>query len=136
MPVLARLRAIRPNCRFLKPDISLPPPMKRVARIVPSTVWTVQTAICSLRLRSTADPGICMRGHLSLDLLWSLELLLNRSMQPPLLPSTNERGTSHFGLVQQFAASEAHFEPTPTASCPDFEQDGGGSAFFPLAQVE
>src|SRR5712692_10600866 len=54
-PVLSRLRAIRPNCLFLKPAISLPPPMKRVARIVPSTVWTVHTAKCSLRFRSTAQ---------------------------------------------------------------------------------
>ena len=31
MPVLRRLRAIHPNCFFLKPDISLPPPMNVVA---------------------------------------------------------------------------------------------------------
>ncbi len=53
--VLLRLTAMRPSVRFLKPTISLPPPMKRVARMVPSTVWTVQTARCSPRLRSTAQ---------------------------------------------------------------------------------
>src|ERR1700676_749399 len=53
VPICDRLRAMRPNCFFLKPDISRPPLIKRVARIVPSTVWTVQTANCSLRLRST-----------------------------------------------------------------------------------
>ncbi len=54
----------------------------------------------------------------------SLPPLLNRSMQPPLTAPLNKRGTSRFGLARQFATSEAHFEPTPTASCPDFEQDG------------
>lgn len=54
-PVRLRLRAIHPNSLFLKPAISRPPPMKRVARIEPSTVWMVHTAICSPRLRSTAQ---------------------------------------------------------------------------------
>src|SRR5260370_28757991 len=44
---------MRPNSFFLKPAISLPPPIKPVARMVPSTVWTVHTARCSPRLRST-----------------------------------------------------------------------------------
>src|SRR5713226_1063939 len=55
MPVLARLRAIRPSSCFLKPAIALPPSMKRVARIEPSTVWMVHTARCSPRFRSTAQ---------------------------------------------------------------------------------
>src|SRR5258708_9372959 len=37
------------------PAIALPPPIKRVAMMVPSTVWTVHTAMCSLILRSTAQ---------------------------------------------------------------------------------
>src|SRR5215472_9687142 len=44
---------MRPSSFFLKPAIRLPPPMKRVARMVPSTVWTVHTANCSPILRST-----------------------------------------------------------------------------------
>src|SRR5713101_5899053 len=55
MPVCDRWRAIRPNCLFLKPDIALPSPINRVARIVPSTVYTVHTAKCWSRLRSTAQ---------------------------------------------------------------------------------
>src|SRR5258708_29993510 len=55
MPVLLRLRAIHPQWCFLKPDISLPPPINWVARIVPSTVWMVQTAICSSRFRPIAQ---------------------------------------------------------------------------------
>src|SRR5260370_8273839 len=55
MPVSRRLRAIGPNRCFLKAAISLAPPINRVARMVPSTVWTVHTANCSLRLRSIAQ---------------------------------------------------------------------------------
>src|SRR5216684_2041263 len=55
MPVLARLRAIRPSSCFLKPAIAVPPPIKRVARIEPSTVWMVHTARCSPGFRSTAQ---------------------------------------------------------------------------------
>ena len=39
-----------PKARYLSA-----PPMKRVARMVPSTVWTVQTAMCSLIFKSTAQ---------------------------------------------------------------------------------
>src|SRR6266516_2383433 len=34
--------------------------MNLVARIVPSTLWMVQTAKCSLRLRSTAQIFVCV----------------------------------------------------------------------------
>src|SRR5258708_31039672 len=63
-------------------------------------------------------------GDLCLNLWGALEVLLHRGMQPPLLPHTYQRGASRLGIVGQFATSETHFEPTPTASCPDFEQDG------------
>src|SRR5260370_13407960 len=55
MPVCDRWRAIRPNCLFLKPAIALPSPINRVVRTVPATVWTVHTATCWSRLRSTAQ---------------------------------------------------------------------------------
>src|SRR5947209_1728850 len=70
------------------------------------------------------DSRVGIGSDLGLNLWGALELLLHRGMQPPLLPPTNQGGASRFGLVGQFATSETHFEPTPTASCPDFEQDG------------
>src|SRR5258708_18968891 len=60
MPVLLRLRAIGPNCFFLKPFTRLPPPMNLVARIVPSTVRMVHTARFSFKFRSTAQIFVCV----------------------------------------------------------------------------
>src|SRR5260370_11066452 len=59
MPVIPRLRAIRPSCFFLRPFPRLPPLLNLVARIEPSTVRMVHTARCSVILRSTEQIFVC-----------------------------------------------------------------------------
>src|SRR6266849_5643885 len=59
MPVLDRLRAMRPSCFFLRPFTHLPPLINLVARIEPSTVRMVHTAKCSFKFRSTEQIFVC-----------------------------------------------------------------------------
>src|SRR5438105_9484282 len=103
MPVLCRLRAIRPNCRA--PSAGYLSATANKAGGEDRTFNCLNGAYGNLFSEIEihgADPGLCRRAHLGLDLLRSLELLLNRSMQPPLTAPLNKRGTSRFGPVRQF----------------------------------
>src|SRR5215831_7050466 len=57
-------------------------------------------------------------------------------MQPPLLASSDQRGTPCFGSKGQYAPGEPTLEPTPAGSCPHFEHQAVGGALLPHACIE
>src|SRR6266550_446461 len=80
--------------------------------------------------------GLLLGRHLLFDLCGAGELLLQRSMQPPVTPTPHERRTSHLVSQRHFPPAEPTFEPTPTRARPDFEQDASRLSILPLARVK
>src|SRR5215467_5014749 len=56
---------------------------------------------------------------LTLCLGWRGEGLFYGSVQPPLLPPTNQRGTAYHVPIGQITRERANFDPTPTCAGPD-----------------
>ena len=79
---------------------------------------------------------VCVGGNLFLDFTRALELLLHRSMQPPLIPASNKGGTSHFSSTRQVASGDTNFDPTPPRPGPYLHHDAGIGPLLPHAHVE
>ena len=79
---------------------------------------------------------VCVGGDLLLDFAWTLELLLYRSMEPPLIALSDERGAASLETSWQIAASRANLDPTPAGPRPDFDEDAACGPFLPHACIE
>src|SRR5215469_4476970 len=67
---------------------------------------------------------------------WRGEGLFYGSVQPPLLPPTNQRGTAYHVPIGQITRERANFDPTPTCAGPDLEHDGRSAPLLPHSCVE
>src|SRR5260370_10145017 len=79
--------------------------------------------------------SLCIHGDLFLNLWRTLELLFDGSVQPQVIATPDEGGTTSLNTIWYFSASDANLDPTPNASSPHFDHDGGISSFLPLTCI-
>lgn len=71
-------------------------------------------------------------GDLLLNFGRASEAFLDGSMQPPLLAAPDKLGTAQLDISGQLPTRDAHLEPGPACSRPDFKQDNRWGTLFPL----
>src|SRR5215469_5131291 len=135
MPVLPRLRAMRPSnfapCARYRCSLSDKGGRKAGA------VNGLDAAHGEMLVEIEIDRAhSCLIGHeLFCDFRRRLELLFDGGMQPAAIPRVDQGRAAHLEASGQIACERVHLEPGPAGAGPDFEQDAVRTALFPLARL-